>query len=129
MRNIKNHKGQSLVEFAIILPIILLLLMGMAEFGMMLNSYLAIQNSSREGARLGIVGGTDLQINSVVTATSPSLTSSNLTVLITPLAGSRTSGGTLTVSLNYNYHTTVPIIGAILKNVVVLHAQTSMRIE
>jgi len=32
VRNIKNQKGQSLVEFAIILPIILLLLMGMAEF-------------------------------------------------------------------------------------------------
>jgi len=95
----------------------------------MLNSYLVIQNSSREGARLGIVGGTDLEINSVVTATTPSLTSSNLTVVITPSAGSRTSGGTLTVSLNYNYHTTVPIIGAILNNVVVLHAETSMRIE
>lgn len=73
MKSLKNEKGQSLVEFAIILPILLLVVMAILEFGMMLNNYLTIQNAAREGARVGIAGGTDTQIQNDILATSPSL--------------------------------------------------------
>lgn len=129
MNTIRNQKGQSLVEFAIILPIILLLLMGIVEFGMMLNSYLTIQNVAREGARLGIVGGSDLEINTLIKSISPNLTPADITVNIVPVEGSRKSGDTLKVSITYNYHMTVPIISALLNNVIVLKAQSSMRLE
>jgi Flp pilus assembly protein TadG len=129
MNSIKNQKGQSLVEFAIILPIILLLLMGIVEFGMMLNSYLTIQNVTREGARLGIVGGSDVEIKTLITTISPNLTPADLTVNITPSEASRNSGDTLTVSVTYNYHMTVPIISALFNNLMVLRAQTSMRLQ
>ena len=129
MNIIKNKKGQSLVEFAIILPILLLLLLGIAEFGIMLNSYLTIQNVAREGARLGIVGGSDAEITALITSTSPNLTASDMTVTITPSEISRKSGDTLQVKVVYNYHMTVPIISALVGNVIVLTAQTSMRIE
>ena len=129
MNSIKNQKGQSLVEFAIILPIILLLLMGIVEFGIMLNSYLTIQNVAREGARLGIVGGSDLEINTLIKSISPNLTPADITVNIVPVEGSRKSGDTLKVSITYNYHMTVPIISALFNNVIVLKAQSSMRLE
>jgi Flp pilus assembly protein TadG len=129
MKIIKNENGQALVEFAIILPILLLLIMGIFEFGMLLNSYLTIQNAAREGARLGIVGGTDVEIDSLINSISPTLTPSDLTVSVTPVEISRNSGDTLTVNVTYNYHMTVPIISALLNNVVPLKAQTSMRIE
>ena len=129
INNIKNEKGQALVEFAIILPILLLLVMGIFEFGMLLNSYLTVQNVAREGARLGIVGGTDVQINNLIDEISPTLTPADLIVSVTPTSGNRTSGNKLTVYVTYNYHTTVPIIGALINNIVVLRAETSMRIE
>jgi len=129
MKSLKNEKGQSLVEFAILLPVLLLLLMGILEFGLMLNSYMTINNSAREGARLGIVSGSNLEISNLITNISPNLDSKNLIVNITPLDGSRTSGGTISVEVIYNYHLTIPIISNILGNVVVLKAQTSMRIE
>jgi Flp pilus assembly protein TadG len=129
MNAIKNQKGQSLVEFAIILPIILLLLMGIVEFGMMLNSYLTIQNVAREGARLGIVGGSDLEIETLIKSISPNLTPADIAVKIVPMEGSRKSGDTLKVSVTYNYHMTVPIISALFNNVIVLKAQSSMRLE
>ena len=44
-------KAQSMVEFAIALPVLLLLLMGMVEFGFMLNTYLSIQDAVRSTAR------------------------------------------------------------------------------
>lgn len=129
MKSLRNEKGQSLVEFAILLPILLLLLMGILEFGIMLNSYLTINNSAREGARLGIVAGSDLEINQLIATISPNLDSGNIIVNITPSEGNRISGGTLTVEVIYNYQVTIPIISNILNDVVVLKAKTSMRIE
>jgi Flp pilus assembly protein TadG len=129
MKSLKNEKGQSLVEFAILLPLLLLLLMGILEFGIMLNSYLTINNAAREGARLGIVSGSNLEISELITNISPNLNTENLTVTILPLEGSRNSGDTLTVEVTYNYHITIPIISNILNDVVVLNAKTSMRIE
>jgi hypothetical protein len=129
MKSLINEKGQSLVEFAILLPLLLLLLMGILEFGIMLNSYLTINNSAREGARLGIVSGSNIEIEELIVSISPNLNTENLVVNITPLEGSRTSGGTLTVEVIYNYQVIIPIISNILNDVVVLKAQTSMRIE
>ncbi len=45
-------RGQSLVEFALTLPLLLLLLSGLVEFGFMLNEYLSLVDGSREVARL-----------------------------------------------------------------------------
>lgn len=44
-------KAQSMVEFAIALPVLILLLTGMVEFGFMLNTYLSIQDAARSTAR------------------------------------------------------------------------------
>ncbi len=129
MKSLSNEKGQSLVEFAILLPILLLLLMGILEFGIMLNSFLTVNNSAREGARLGIVSGSNTEISNLIVNISPNLDTENLIVNITPAEGSRESGGTLTVEVIYNYQVIIPIISNILNDVVVLKAQTSMRIE
>jgi Flp pilus assembly protein TadG len=129
MKCLRNEKGQSLVEFAILLPLLLLLLMGILEFGLMLNSYLSINNSAREGARLGIVDGSNLEISELITNLSTNLNAENLVVNIIPLEGSRKSGDTLTVEVVYNYQVIIPIISNILNDVVVLKAKTSMRIE
>lgn len=129
IERLKNGRGQSLVEFAILLPLLLLLLMGILEFGIMLNSYLTIHNSAREGARLGIVSGSNIEIKDLIIKISPSLDTKNLMVNITPLEGSRKSGDTLKVEVIYNYHVTLPIISNVIHNVVILKSQTSMRIE
>ena len=51
----KNQKGQTLVEFALILPIIIIILFGITEFGRIFYSYLVITNAARQGARYGAV--------------------------------------------------------------------------
>ncbi|KOA19235.1 TadE-like protein [Clostridium homopropionicum DSM 5847] len=129
MKSIKNQKGQALVEFAIVLPILLMLVMGIIQFGMMLNSYLAIENASREGARAGIVGSTDAEIESLIIASSPSLNPADLTVSLTPSEANRRSGDTLTVTVTYNYKFTIPIISSLFNNGKMITGQTSMRIE
>ncbi len=49
----KQGRGQSVVEMALILPILLVLLAGIAEIGWFTNNYLILLSSSREGAREG----------------------------------------------------------------------------
>ena len=49
--------GAELVELALALPILLLLLLGVADFGFMLQAYGVVNNAAREGARLAIMEG------------------------------------------------------------------------
>lgn len=49
----KKEKGQSLVELAISLPIILLILLGSVDFGMALFSYAILRDAAQEGALYG----------------------------------------------------------------------------
>lgn len=129
LKSLKNQKGQSLVEFAIILPLLLIVVLGILQFALMLNSYLTVENASREGARGGIVGSSDAEIEQLIIATSPNLDPENLTVNIIPNEANRESGNTLTVNVSYKYQLNVPIIGTLFNNEVVLNGQTSMRLE
>lgn len=52
-------KGQTLAEFAITLPILLLLLFGIIEFGRLFQSWVTIQNASRAAARYTVTGQFD----------------------------------------------------------------------
>lgn len=53
MRRRAGKRGQSLVEFALILPLLVLLLYGLAEFGFLLYAHVQVTNAAREGARAG----------------------------------------------------------------------------
>jgi Flp pilus assembly protein TadG len=129
IKNLKNQNGQALVEFTIVLPILMLLIMGIFQFGMMLNAYITIGNAAREGARAGIIGSSDAEIENLIISTSPSLEPANLAVSITPSEANRISGGTLSVNVTYKYKLTVPIISSLFNNIIVLNGQTSMRVE
>lgn len=56
---IKDKRGQAMVELALVLPILIILVFGITEFGRIFHSYLLITNASREGARFGIVDPLD----------------------------------------------------------------------
>lgn len=53
---LSGEKGASAVEFAIILPILVMLVFGIIQFGLVFNKYIAITHAAREGARLAAVG-------------------------------------------------------------------------
>ena len=54
-----NERGAALVEFAIVLPLLLLLAFGIIEFGFLLYNKAMLTNASREGAREGILFNSD----------------------------------------------------------------------
>nr|MDP9490831.1 pilus assembly protein [Actinomycetota bacterium] len=49
------ERGQSLVEFALVMMPLFIILLAIVQFGFIFNSYVTITNASREGARLGTV--------------------------------------------------------------------------
>ena len=52
---LRSESGASAVEFALLLPVLMLILFGIIEFGFALYKQAVLTNASREGARLGIV--------------------------------------------------------------------------
>jgi hypothetical protein len=53
----KQEKAQTMVEFALVFPLILIITYGIIEFGRMLFIYTAVTGAAREGARYGAVVG------------------------------------------------------------------------
>ncbi|MBA3259719.1 MAG: pilus assembly protein [Gemmatimonadales bacterium] len=55
MRSLRGARGQALVEFALILPVILLLVVGMLEFARAWNLHQVMTDAAREGARIAVL--------------------------------------------------------------------------
>jgi Flp pilus assembly protein TadG len=49
----RRERGQSLVETAVVLPILLLLVVAIVDFGRAFDAYIILTNAAREGARFG----------------------------------------------------------------------------
>jgi Flp pilus assembly protein TadG len=65
------HQGQALTELALVLPILLVLLMAVLDFGRAIYAYNAISNAAREGGRTAIVNQTlaDIRARAAAQAT------------------------------------------------------------
>jgi Flp pilus assembly protein TadG len=54
-RTIKNERGQTMTEFAFVLPILLVLLFGIMQFGVIFNNYVTLTDAARAASRQGAV--------------------------------------------------------------------------
>ena len=52
-----SERGAELVEFAIVLPLLLLVTMGIIDFGFMFQRYVVLTNAAMEGARVAVLPG------------------------------------------------------------------------
>lgn len=55
----RDHRGVAVVEAAFVTPVFFLLLMGIIEFGLTMNDYLALANTVRAGSRVASASGND----------------------------------------------------------------------
>lgn len=68
----KSERGQDLVEFALLLPVLLLLILGALDLGRMFFASISITNAAREGARYGGLHRDDISFTVVTCAAPPS---------------------------------------------------------
>jgi len=52
---IRNERGQTIVEFALVLPLLAMLLLGIVQFGVVFNDYVSLTDGVRAGARKAVV--------------------------------------------------------------------------
>ncbi len=130
LRRIKrNEEGQSLVELALVLPILLLILLGIIQFGFVLSGQIAVSSAAREGARLAAIGAADPVVRERVEnmlAASPLLNAPQ--VVIVP-AGTRVFGEQVSVQVLAGSPTVVPLPVGPSGGVFNLSAEAVMRVE
>ena len=66
-RRASDERGVAVVEFALVMPILILLVAGVIQFGIMYSQYQVFQGAAREGARCAAVQATDFANCDVLT--------------------------------------------------------------
>ena len=148
----KRERGQSLVEFALIIPIFIILVFGIIDFGMGLRAYITVTQATREGARYAAVGnpagtftsGGSGQCNGTTTTSTVGKVCSTLngmnltnvqTVTVTYPDGN-VPGNSVRVHAEYDYHYITPVravvnffSGGALDDTIAVSSTTDMRLE
>jgi Flp pilus assembly protein TadG len=121
-RSVHNRPGQGLVEFALLLPILLLMLMGIIEFARAWNIRHVVTDAAREGARNLVVRDMTAAEAEAIVATrlqAAGLNSDNATITAIPCDGGacvspsvRVKGEPARISIQYPYQ--LGIVGVLL---------------
>jgi Flp pilus assembly protein TadG len=114
MAAVRDERGQTAVEFALVAPILLVILLAVIQVGVALHDYVTLTDAARAGARQAIVArfhnGDLTAANQAVRNSAASLDQSKLGVSITDPAWS-TSGSLVTVTTTYPYSIDIPLLG------------------
>lgn len=108
----KRRAAAAAVEFAVVAPLLFLLVLGMAEFGRMLMVQQILTNGAREGARKAVLpGSTDADVQGTIDSYMSNASISGHTRSISPSATTATAGTqiTVTVSVPYNNVSWLPV--------------------
>ncbi len=119
-----SQKGQALVEFALVLPIFIVVLFGIMEFGRLWETINVITSAAREGARAASVSGGS---SKAIAAATNVLSAANITDANITVSGPNASDEVIvTVQITYS-----PITGAIVPGInnISLSRSTTMRWE
>lgn len=128
----ESQRGQSLVEMAIMMVVILLILGGVLDFGRMYFTYLALQNAAGEGASYGAINpqwvndANNADPNNIIYRTQTESTGNLIDwsqtvvdVQVPTVAG----GEPITVTVSYEYDVITPMVEAITGDTITLTAR------
>lgn len=129
-KSMRNERGATLLEFAIVAAIFFTAMFGVLEFGRLLFTHNALRDAARRGARLAVVrkndaAGITAVKNMVVygdpnanpataTPVAPGLTTSNVVVEYANFNGIQLSARASVKIINYQYQFFVPLLGGTL---------------
>jgi Flp pilus assembly protein TadG len=145
----RRQSGAAVVEFAFVLPLLLLLLFGIIEMSVMLYDKAVITNASREATREGIVYSSPYMSSTSIVSVATSNLSKNLITFggtgtpsasVSPSAGCTASGSPITVTVTYPFvglaigsavieNTPINPLASFAKNALTLTASTTMNCE
>lgn len=141
------ERGAELVEFALVLPLLLVLIGGIIDFGFLFQRYEVVTNAAREGARLASLPGfntspytaVDTRVRDYVRvglALPSNPTNAVMTVAVTPgtVTGITPAVQTMVVNVTYRHNfimlgPIMSLINATWSNQINVNASSQMRLE
>ena len=129
IRKVNNRReGQAVVEFALVLPVLILIIVGIIEFGLLMNNYLVVTYAAREGARSAALGGTLTTVTTTAKTAASTIDHGSLTVTMSP--ATPTAGSSVTVTVTNPVQFITPMIAAFFpSNPYPVSGQAVMRVE
>jgi hypothetical protein len=109
-----KENGQSIVEFALILPLVSLLILGVIDIGIGFKTYIALTNAAREGVRWVSINPTDsgcagaldriaIEAENVNLVIKSGISTNGYEVSFSPPGCNYAEGQQVTVSVDYEY--------------------------
>lgn len=147
LRYFRQHDaGQSLMELSLLLPVFMIFVFGIIDFGLGMRSYVSLANGVREGARIASIGAPagsqsdcdGITQNTVHGRICSSVTSLDLNELSTNVTypNGFASGNSVVVSADYTHDFVTPLgdiigffSGGSFPTAIQLHSSTDMRLE
>ena len=105
----QTEAGQSLVEFSLVLPLMLIMLFALVDFGRAFHTWLMVTNAAREGARAAATQQDVGQIQTRINDSMQGLDTSRLQITVNNVQGPR--GDVVEVDLAYDFNFVTPIGG------------------
>ena len=105
----RDDRGQALVEFALIMPFLLLFLVGIVEFGRAWNQHQVITDAAREGARKAVVFDASVTVDTVESTIKRALAAAGINPANATITGQGTwlldsnQNATVSISLPYRF--------------------------
>jgi Flp pilus assembly protein TadG len=111
----KSDRGTAAVEFALIVPVLLLIVFGIIDFGRALNAQISLTGAAREGVRLAALGYSNAAIDARVAAAAPSLTGVTTTVVAScPPGAGPAEDAQVDVSYQFSFITPIGAIASFI---------------
>ncbi len=146
-RLFRGGGGQSLVEFVLVLPIFMILVFAVIDFGLGVRSYISLTNATREGARFAAVGNAagaypadcgviDTTVVGRVCVGMEGLDLANLQIVSVTYPDGQMPGNDVSVSAQYTYEYITPlgdlmdfISAGSFPDTITMQTSTDMRLE
>jgi Flp pilus assembly protein TadG len=109
-RNARD-RGSVAVEFALVLPLLLLIVFGIIDFGRALNAQITLTEAAREGARLAALGQPNVVSRTQAAATG--LSPVSVTVTSCPFGAGASDDASVTVSYQFTFITPIGAIAGL----------------
>jgi hypothetical protein len=125
-RRLRGQRGTAAVEFALVLPLVLTIVLALVQVGVLVRDRLLVESAARAGARTAAVQGDEAAVVGAVHGAAPDLDPSAIDVSI-GRAGVR--GDPVTVSVSYRSVVRVPLVAWLVGGEVGMRASASDRQE
>ncbi len=105
-RTIRRQSGQAYIEFALVLPFLILLVIGALDLGRGLNAFIVATNAAREGARYGAMHSGDIagiKARAIQETAGTGVTISPTDIVVTYPAGNQNPGSPIRVTVTHNF--------------------------